>query len=167
MRACQRQIGRTERHAGQADIVVTHWPPMMRAIDPQFMMHPRDQTLNGYFSNNWDDLIERIGASLWISGHAHTPHDLMVRGTRCISNPRGYREGRAHRGTGQGSRWKWSGKRNEGCPQVLRLSSSSRSTMPEAIDKTFNAVLAQVPQGKHPRWGGHSRGGADATGTSR
>ena len=96
MRACQRQIGRTERHAGQADIVVTHWPPMMRAIDPQFMMHPRDQTLNGYFSNNWDDLIERIGASLWISGHAHTPHDLMVRGTRCISNPRGYREGLAH-----------------------------------------------------------------------
>ena len=61
MRACQRQIGRMERHAGQVDIVVTHWPPTMRAIDPQFMMRPHDRTLNGHFVNNWDNRIE--GAS--------------------------------------------------------------------------------------------------------
>ena len=55
------------------------------------MVRAHDRMLHRYFVNDWDDRIERMDASLWVSGHTHTPHELMVRGTRCVSNPRGYR----------------------------------------------------------------------------
>ena len=96
VRECRRQVRRMERHAGAVDIVVTHWPATLGAIDPQFMVRAHDRALNRYFVNDWDDRVERMGAALWVSGHTHTPHDLMVRGTRCVSNPRGYRDAQAH-----------------------------------------------------------------------
>ena len=34
VRECRRQIRRMERHAGVVDVVVTHWPATLAAIDP-------------------------------------------------------------------------------------------------------------------------------------
>lgn len=78
-------------HAGAVDVVVTHWPPTTQAIDPRYAERARDRLVNPYFVNDWPALIDEMGAKLWISGHTHTPHDVMESATRCLGNPRGYR----------------------------------------------------------------------------
>ena len=75
-----------EAQAGKVDVVVTHWPPTKAAIHPKF----DGDILNPYFINDKEDLVRRIGAKLWISGHTHEAYDYEVGGTRCIGNPTGY-----------------------------------------------------------------------------
>ena len=81
-----RQSWLLRRQAGRVDVVVTHWPPTRHAIAPRF----KGEQLNGYFVNDREDLVREIGAQLWISGHVHDPHDVVIGNTRVIGNPTGY-----------------------------------------------------------------------------
>ena len=80
------QTSLLERQAGQADVVITHWPPTLEAIHPKF----EGDAMNPYFINDHEDLVRAIGAKLWISGHTHEAYDYRVGRTRCIGNPTGY-----------------------------------------------------------------------------
>ena len=82
-----RQTALLRAQAGQVDVVITHWPPIRNATPPRL----RGDALSGYFVNDREDLVEEIGAQLWISGHVHDPYDCRVGETRCIGNPAGYR----------------------------------------------------------------------------
>ena len=65
-------------------VVITHFAPHPYSIAPT------------YFGNRANpgfvlDLEDMMGSpALWIHGHTHTFFDYRVRGTRVISNPRGY-----------------------------------------------------------------------------
>ena len=81
-----RQTELLRAQAGRVDVVITHWPPVRQATPPRF----RGSQLDGYFVNDREDLVEEIGAHLWISGHVHDPYDCTVGWTRCVGNPAGY-----------------------------------------------------------------------------
>ena len=68
------------------DVVITHWPPTRDAIAPRL----KGDGMNGYFVNDREDLVEDIGAQLWISGHVHDPYRAVVGNTLVIGNPTGY-----------------------------------------------------------------------------
>ncbi|MBN8524316.1 MAG: metallophosphoesterase [Planctomycetes bacterium] len=72
--------------AGEVPIVVTHFLPTRRSIDPAYSASP----LNGYFANDRDDLT--AGVPLWIHGHTHASCDYVVPSTGCrvVCNPKGY-----------------------------------------------------------------------------
>ena len=72
--------------AGRADVVITHWPPTKGAIHPKF----DGDALNPYFINDKPDLVRKIGAAVWISGHTHEAYDYQEGPTRCLGNPTGY-----------------------------------------------------------------------------
>ena len=72
--------------AGKVDVVVTHWPPTKEAIHPTL----EGDSLNPYYINDKEDLVRRIGAKLWVSGHTHEPYDYRIGPTRCLGNPAGY-----------------------------------------------------------------------------
>jgi len=65
-------------------VVVTHHAPHPGSIAPKYTGHP----LNPAFISNLEGLMGR--ARLWIHGHTHYAFDYAVRGTRIISNARGY-----------------------------------------------------------------------------
>ena len=75
------------------DMVVTHWPPTVHAIDPAYKGDP----LNAYFVNDREDLVREIGAPLWVAGHVHTAFEAQVGATRVIGNPAGYPRDSANR----------------------------------------------------------------------
>ena len=81
-----RQTRLLREQAGQVDVVVTHWPPTLVAVAPRF----KGDALNGYFVNDREDLVEEIGAKLWISGHVHDAYRTVVGDTLVIGNPAGY-----------------------------------------------------------------------------
>ena len=72
-----------EPYAGKT-VVITHFAPHPGSIAPQFRDHPA----NPGFIVDLDRLMG--SADLWIHGHTHTAFDYRVRGTRILSNPRGY-----------------------------------------------------------------------------
>ncbi|MCY4477353.1 MAG: metallophosphoesterase [Gammaproteobacteria bacterium] len=82
--ARQTQLLREE--ADLVDVVVTHWPPTRDAIAPRF----KGDGMNGYFVNDREDLVEDIGAQIWISGHVHDPYRAVIGNTLVIGNPTGY-----------------------------------------------------------------------------
>jgi predicted phosphodiesterase len=67
-------------------VVITHFAPHPGSIAPQFRGHPA----NPGFIVDLDELMGK--ADSWIHGHTHTAFDYRVRGTRVISNPRGYED---------------------------------------------------------------------------
>lgn len=73
-------------NAGQVDVVITHWPPTRQATAPRF----RGDALNGYFTNDKEDLVEEVAAQCWISGHVHDAYETVVGQTQVIGNPAGY-----------------------------------------------------------------------------
>ena len=79
-------------HAGNVDIVVTHWPPTLDALDPIFTLKKRDRALNPYFVNDAEDLVHEMEAKLWVSGHVHRPHEAQVGETLSVGNPAEYRK---------------------------------------------------------------------------
>ena len=66
-------------------VVVTHHAPCARSIAPRFAGDP----LNPAFACDVTDLMGPA-VQLWIHGHTHNSSDYIERGTRVISNPRGY-----------------------------------------------------------------------------
>lgn len=63
-------------------IVVTHFPPSVACMDPQYEGSP----LNPYFINS----VDVKGFKHWISGHTHTAVDTVEDGCRLVINPLGY-----------------------------------------------------------------------------
>ena len=73
--------------AGKVDVVITHFPPTLGALDRE--LHEGNR-LNPYFINDNEALVSAVDARLWVSGHTHSPFDYQVGRTRVIGNPRGY-----------------------------------------------------------------------------
>lgn len=65
-------------------VVITHHAPSLQCSHPEF---GRDLT-SGAFISDLDDLVAK--ADLWLYGHTHSSFDQLIRGTRVVSNPRGY-----------------------------------------------------------------------------
>ena len=63
-------------------IVVTHFPPSVACMDPQYEGSP----LNPYFIND----LNVTGFKHWLSGHTHTAVDTVENGCRLVINPKGY-----------------------------------------------------------------------------
>ena len=83
---CHAQTDLLRTHAGQVDVVVTHWPPTKGALHPKF----EGDSQNPYFINDREDLVCEMGAKLWIAGHTHEAFDYQVGATRVVGNPAGY-----------------------------------------------------------------------------
>jgi len=76
----------TEQQGDGPTVVITHHAPLA-------FERPRERALRALAGAFTSDLSGLIGAGredLWIFGHTHRPADLQLRGTRVISNPRGY-----------------------------------------------------------------------------
>jgi predicted phosphodiesterase len=78
--------GRLEQLHDGPTVVLTHHAPLIRTM-PQ---SPQLQALAGAFASDVTDLMGAGRVALWIYGHTHRVADLDVRGTRVLSNPRGY-----------------------------------------------------------------------------
>ena len=76
--------------AGKVDVVITHFPPTLEAIDQELYAGGHN---NPYFINDAESLVQYVGAKLWVSGHTHSPFDYRVGQTRVVGNPRGYPHG--------------------------------------------------------------------------
>lgn len=66
-------------------VVVTHHVPHPALNDPRYA----DNLLSAAFVSDCAALLDGR-AALWISGHTHHNHDVVIGGTRCVSNQRGY-----------------------------------------------------------------------------
>lgn len=69
-----------------ADIVVTHFPPILKSEHEKY----KGDGLNPYFVNDDEELFSKMSPKIWIHGHTHSKFDYKHNGTRVMSNPRGY-----------------------------------------------------------------------------
>jgi predicted phosphohydrolase len=74
-----------QRHDGPT-VVVTHHAPVIRTRPPE----PLLRAVAGAFASDLSDLMGADRVALWIYGHTHRVAELDMRGTRIVSNPRGY-----------------------------------------------------------------------------
>ena len=74
-------------------IVVTHHLPSRRLVSPRFWPKDGSDGANGGFVGECDDILAKteIAPRLWVFGHTHDCIDTSLWGTRCVSNPTGYR----------------------------------------------------------------------------
>jgi len=70
----------------EGDVVVTHHLPSHRCVDPV----NQGSTMNRFYVNNVEPLIEDRKPALWIHGHSHTSLDMVIGDTRVVRNPYGY-----------------------------------------------------------------------------
>jgi predicted phosphodiesterase len=71
---------------GGPTVVVTHHAPLIRGRPAAALL----RAVAGAFASDLTALMGADRVALWIFGHTHRAADLDVRGTRVISNPRGY-----------------------------------------------------------------------------
>lgn len=74
-----------QAHPGPT-VVVTHHAPLIRSRPSS----PTLRALAGAFVSDVTPLMGGDRVALWIFGHTHRIADVELRGTRVISNPRGY-----------------------------------------------------------------------------
>ena len=74
-----------ERHDGPT-VVITHHAPLIRSRPSS----PLLQAVAGAFASDLTGLMGGERVDMWVFGHTHVAADLELRGTRVISNPRGY-----------------------------------------------------------------------------
>lgn len=67
-------------------VVITHHSPLIQTRPAAAVL----RALAGAFASDVTDLMGEGRAALWIYGHTHRPADVAMRGTRILSNPRGY-----------------------------------------------------------------------------
>lgn len=71
------------------DIVVTHYLPLHRSIDPRF--YGRDgENDNCYYLNDQVHIFKRGGPKLWIHGHSHMSQFYWAGDSLVVSNPLGH-----------------------------------------------------------------------------
>lgn len=66
-------------------VVVTHHAPSIKSIEKQYLHNK----LTPAYASNLEHLMGGKVA-LWVHGHTHHSNDYQVKGTRVVSNPRGY-----------------------------------------------------------------------------
>jgi predicted phosphohydrolase len=71
---------------GGPTVVITHHGPSIRTCAPQYHHEP----LAAAFTSDLTDLMGQERVALWVFGHTHYCTDFSVRGTRVVSNQRGY-----------------------------------------------------------------------------
>jgi len=75
-------------------IVVTHFVPTQRAIHPRWLANDQwrsGKSMNPYFTNDQDWLMEAYGPAAWIFGHTHDRYDFVhPSGVHVVGNPFGY-----------------------------------------------------------------------------
>lgn len=69
-------------------VMITHHLPTYQAIHPRYKNFPN----NGSFASNLDGMIYYYSPLAWIFGHTHTSIDFMMKETRMVCNPRGYKQ---------------------------------------------------------------------------
>lgn len=74
-----------EPHDGPT-VIVTHHAPLIRGRPSSRAL----RAVGGAFASDLTDLMGADRVALWIFGHTHRLADLDMRGTRVVSNPRGY-----------------------------------------------------------------------------
>jgi hypothetical protein len=74
------------RHPGPT-VVVTHHGPLPPRVLPT---DPLWRALAGAFVSDLSGLMGADRIAMWIHGHTHRRVNVAVRGTRVVSNPRGY-----------------------------------------------------------------------------
>ena len=68
---------------------------------PSFLLSApafKGSLINGAFTVELYDFIERCGAVAWIYGHSHRNIDALIGTTQCLSNQLGYVMNGEHRG---------------------------------------------------------------------
>lgn len=70
----------------RSDIVVTHYAPSTKSIIPQFANDSR----NGFYYTDLEDLIRDRQPQLWVHGHMHTTLHYNIGDTEVVCNPFGY-----------------------------------------------------------------------------
>jgi predicted phosphodiesterase len=69
-------------------IVMTHFAPFHKSIDPKYGETP----LNYFFCNDMKNTLSRqTQIRLWMHGHTHTPMDYQIDGRKVAANQLGYR----------------------------------------------------------------------------
>ena len=68
------------------DIVITHWPPTLKARHTGFPM----DDIARYFCADVPKVVASTRPELWICGHTHHNVDFMLGETRILSNQGGY-----------------------------------------------------------------------------
>lgn len=66
-------------------VVVTHHAPLLRLL-PSW---PECSGLDAAYGNDWREFLEE-DIDLWVFGHTHHAVDVVIEGTRFLSNPLGY-----------------------------------------------------------------------------
>jgi hypothetical protein len=74
----------TPAPSGIPTVVVTHHPAIPHALTPA---HSADPCV-GADASDPTALVAASGAALWVLGHTHQAMDIVVGGTRYVSNPR-------------------------------------------------------------------------------
>jgi 3',5'-cyclic AMP phosphodiesterase CpdA len=74
-----------EPHDGPT-VIVTHHAPLIRGRPSVAVL----RSLAGAFASDLTELMGADRVALWIYGHTHRAADLVLRGTRILSNPFGY-----------------------------------------------------------------------------
>lgn len=71
------------------DVVVTHYLPLHKSLDPRFMGRDGEMGTNCFYLNDLAPIFERGGPALWIHGHTHCRKDYRAGDTRVVCNPLG------------------------------------------------------------------------------
>lgn len=79
----KKELGRG--NPNRPHVVISHHAPSPQCQHPRYGMAP----LSAAFVSDAEDLVERV--DLWLYGHTHACFDEEIRGTRVVSNQRGYR----------------------------------------------------------------------------
>jgi len=75
-----------QENVQEGDVVITHHLPSLKLIHPQY----KGSNINSGFASDLDEVISALKPVIWVSGHTHTPFDLMHENTRLLVNPVGY-----------------------------------------------------------------------------
>lgn len=75
-----------EPHDGPT-VVVTHHAPLLRKEAPT---NEVTAAISGAFASDLTELMDGDAVKLWVFGHIHRIVDVVVHGTRVLSNQRGY-----------------------------------------------------------------------------
>lgn len=78
--------GRLEQPHDGPTVVITHHAPLIRTRPARAVL----RAIAGALASDLTELMGGHRVDLWIFGHTHRTADLDVRGTRVVSNPRGY-----------------------------------------------------------------------------
>ena len=65
-------------------VVISHFVPSFKLIHPRWA----GDECNPYFTTHMDKYMKDI--DLWMFGHTHDSHDIMIGKTRAVCNPKGY-----------------------------------------------------------------------------